>query len=408
MGIPWIRKYEPLSPNEIRGNSKGVKQLYEFITNFSSQKRNCLLLTGPTGCGKTSAVHAIARELKMELVEINASDFRNKSEIEARVGRAIHQTSLFRRKKLILIDEVDGLSGNSDRGGVAAIKNLVKSSSFPIILTANDPDIKKLAQLKKLSIQVEFKELGYEEVYDLLKEICKKEGVKWEEQALRMLARRAGGDARAAINDLQTLSSVSKSIKEKDVLNLSGRNKEEGLSQAITRIFKSRDLSIAAGALYSVNEDYDAVLLWLDENIPYEYKKAGDIRNAYYALSKANIFLSRIRRWQYWRFLVYVNFYLSAGVALAKESKYSGAVTLKRPSRPLKIWISNNRLRLKKAISEKIAGATHTSSKRTFNEMKFLSVIAGDKKVRAWLEEEAEITKEEEEWLLEHAGRKKW
>ena len=34
------------------------------------------------GCGKTTTAHALAKELNLEIIEVNASDARNKDQIE--------------------------------------------------------------------------------------------------------------------------------------------------------------------------------------------------------------------------------------------------------------------------------------------------------------------------------------
>ena len=45
-----------------------------------------------------------------------------------------------------------------------------------------------------------------QDIFNVLETICKGEKVKYEENILKSLARRAGGDCRAAINDLQALT----------------------------------------------------------------------------------------------------------------------------------------------------------------------------------------------------------
>ena len=50
---------------------------------------------------------------------------------------------------LLFLDEVDGIAGNEDRGGVSAIIKIVEESLVPVIMAANDPDIEKLRPLKE-------------------------------------------------------------------------------------------------------------------------------------------------------------------------------------------------------------------------------------------------------------------
>jgi len=338
--IPWIIKYEPKSEKDIIGQDKALKQLKEFVSGYKKQRKKSALLSGPSGCGKTSSVHAIARLYNLEVVEINASDFRNKQQIDERIGASIKQQSLFSTGKLILIDEVDGLSGTRDRGAVTEIIKLMQSSTFPILCTTYNAYLDKLRSLRTKSILVDFEIPDHKDVFNVLKEICLREKIRYEEDALKMLSRRAGGDFRAAINDLQLLSTTGK-LEKRFIDELWQRNKVESVPSALVKVLKTTDPKIAIKAFENVEEGIDKLFLWIDENLPLEYKDPQDLAEAYDKLSKADVFKGRIRRWQYWRFLVYVNALMTAGVAVAKKQKYKGFTTYRPTSRLLKIWIAN-------------------------------------------------------------------
>lgn len=122
----------------------------------------------------------------------------------------------------------------------------------------------------------------------------------------------------------------------------------------------------------------DEVFLWLEENLPLEYK-GKELYLAFNALSKADVFRGRIYRQQHWRFLIYQNFLLSAGVASAKTKPKSGFTSYQKPSRILKIWMINQKNLQKKAISEKIAGFLHISKRRAKQDFPILKAIIKDK-----------------------------
>ena len=82
--------------------------------NFPAKKG--VILHGAPGTGKTSLAYAIAFELDAEILELNASDLRNKQKVAEIIGPASRQKSLFKKNKILLIDEVDGISAR-DRGG---------------------------------------------------------------------------------------------------------------------------------------------------------------------------------------------------------------------------------------------------------------------------------------------------
>ncbi len=358
-------KYIPKNSTEIVGQDLAVKNLKNFITNF--KKGKAAFLYGPVGCGKTSSVYAIANELNKEVFEVNASDTRNKDQIESIVGSATKQESLlsFGKGKIILIDEIDGISGHKDRGGVAALIKLIADSTFPMVLTANDPFDKKFSALRKKSNLIELNELNYEDIFKKLKEICDKENIQYQEELLRDLARRSGGDLRASITDLQLLTSEGKLTN----LDLIGeRNRTENILHALMKIFKTTDASIAKDAFLNVNEDMDKQILWLEENLPKEYE-GKDLTNAFDCLGKAVVYLGRIRRWQHWRFLVYANNMISSGVALSKKEKYKKFVQYKPTTKILKLWMANMKYQKRKEIANKIALRCHTSSKRAIQDI---------------------------------------
>ena len=82
----------------------------------------------------------IARHHGWDVIEVNASDTRNAEEIESKIGAAAKQASLFFRGKVILVDEVDGISGQYDRGGIPTLVKIIESTAFPVVMTATDVD----------------------------------------------------------------------------------------------------------------------------------------------------------------------------------------------------------------------------------------------------------------------------
>ena len=122
--LPWTLKYQPQSLKSFSLHATQIQQMQNFIETFKKQKKKAMLIHGPTGCGKTVAVHALAHDSNLELIEMNASDFRNKEGVLSIIGTASKQRSLFSSGKIILVDEVDGLSGNQDRGGISAIEEV--------------------------------------------------------------------------------------------------------------------------------------------------------------------------------------------------------------------------------------------------------------------------------------------
>ena len=395
----WTKKYMPKKLSDVEGRARVIDELRKFVTHF--KKGKTLLLYGGSGGGKTSSVYALAHDLGYELVEINASDTRNAAQIDALVGTASKQASLFFKSKIILVDELDGITGREDRGGVQAILKLVNTSTYPIILIANDPYNRKFSGLRKKAVLLEYSTRPYTSILKFLKKICKQEKIKYDEEALTMLARKAGGDMRAAVNDLQSLAAQDKRLTKKEVGEYGDRDRTDSIIQALIKVFKTTDLDVALAAFDNVDEDLDKIFLWMDENLPKEYLQPGDLARGFDALSRADVFKGRIMRWQYYRFYVYCYHLLSAGVALAKNEKYKNLVSYKPTSRILKLWFAKQRNAKKKAIAEKIGYKTHTSTKRALQDtLPYLKpVFKNNKQEAEQISNCLELDKEQVEWL---------
>ena len=397
----WTDSYKPQNTSEIQGQNKAVENLLYFVKNFKSQKKKKgLVLYGPAGSGKTSGVYAVANELDLEIIEVNASDFRNEEAINSVVGGALQQQSLFMKEKLILIDEADGIFGREDRGGVSALAKLLVNPKYPVVLTANDPWDKKFNAIRSKCEMLEFSALKYTSIMVVLKKICDKNNITYDEVALKSLARRAGGDLRAAITDLQT-ASIEGSITKENVDSLSIRAKTETIFKALTTILKTTDPKIARDALLQIQENPDELVLWIDENLPKEYKKPADLARAYDMVSRADVFRGRIRRRQHWRFLSVITVLLSAGVAVSKDEKYPGFTSFSRTQRLLSIWRANQKNAKKKSIAEKLAPILHDSGRDIIhNTLPYIQRIAKkDPTFLSKLAEKAGLDKDEVAWL---------
>lgn len=349
-----IDKYTPIRIKEIIGQSEPLRKLVLCI-----KEKKHAILCGPVGCGKTASVHAISNELGFDILELNSSDFRNKNKIHEILGNSIQQQSLFSKSKVILVDELEGLSGIKDRGCITELSQLLSISHYPIIMICNKIS-DKIKSLKKNAYVIDFNEVEHNTIYSFLNIICMREKLDVNEQLLRNISCDCKGDIRAAINDL-------------DALNISSRERKSTIQDSIKLVFKSKLASSSLSAFDNIEEDLDECLLWIDENLPAEYSKQ-DLSRAYDFLSKADIFRKRITRWQYFRFLTYINSFLTAGITSSKEKVNENNTYYKRSSRILKIWIAKQRNMKKRELAVELSKKLHCSVKKTITEMPFLEI----------------------------------
>ena len=319
-----------------------------------------LLAYGPSGIGKTAAAYLLAKKFDLEIVEMNASDFRTKSGVNERLMNAAMQKSLFGKQKLLLVDEVDGIAGRSDWGGAAAIANLVKKSPFPVYLTCNDNWSNAIKNLKGYVTEVFFSRPRTSSVVGLLERIAESEGIEVERSVLLQIA--ASRDVRSAISDLETVSFGKKCVTEEDLEALGDRDREKNIFDALRDIFKATGVEQARKATDGLKKNIDEVMLWVDENIPQEYEAADAVR-AYDALSRADVFRGRIYRRQDWALLKHVINLTTVGVAMAKSKQYHGFVKYRPPTFLSMMGRAKFKRAARKSLLAKIGRACHCSRK---------------------------------------------
>ena len=156
---PWTVKYKPRSLKEVVGNREAIQKFVEWVKSWDEgiPKKRAAFLYGPPGVGKTVTVEALANDFKMELVEKNASDYRTEEAVKRFAGLASQYGSLFGTKRIILFDELDGLTGTADKGGVKAITDIIKTAHCPIVLIANNAFDPRFANLRNYCLLIEFK-----------------------------------------------------------------------------------------------------------------------------------------------------------------------------------------------------------------------------------------------------------
>src|SRR3989338_3345158 len=397
--MTWVEKYRPKSFLDIKGQDEAVKKVKDFVSSFfldssaESRKKQALILYGPPGTGKTTLAHVAALETSSEIFELNASDLRDRKKLEETLKPAIEQQSLLssNKKKIILVDEVDGIT-SVDRGGLQELLDLISSTTYPILITANDIWDKKFSTLRSKTELVQLKEIDYKTIKDVLINILRKEKLFIDNNVLTSISIKSKGDIRAAINDLQTISQLKDGSKE----IIDERNKEKDIFNALKLIFKGKPTPETLNIFDEVNMPLDQIILWVEENIPAEYK-GKDLYRAYEYLSRADIFKGRIYKQQYWRFLLYENIFLSYGISSAKSSiKNTGFTSYKKPTRILKIWMNNQKNLQKKSISSKYSKYVHIGGKRAMKEFPIIKNII---KSNPQIQKELKLSEDEIEYL---------
>ena len=379
MFAAWTVKHRPKTLAGVVGNKETVQKFVEWVKSWDKEvpKKRAVFFYGPPGVGKTVTVEALAADLHMEFVEKNASDYRTEDAINNFAGLASQFGSLFGEKRLILLDELDGLTGTSDKGGVKAITDVVKVAQCPVVLIADSAYDPRFSNLRNYCLLLEFKKPAAGEVAKFLKGICAEEGIEADEQALKFIAQRSEGDVRSAVMDLQALAQGKRKLSYDEVSWLSYRDRQDSIFNVLKMIIYGKTCSSAKQAVNMADIDIDMLFEWIYENVPDHLMDPHDLATAMDALAMADVYRGRIRASQDWSFMRYVIDYMSAGVAMARQnSRVSGWIPFRFPVRIQMLSRSRAERAMRLGIGNKIKRRCHISAVRASKEvLPFLKII---------------------------------
>lgn len=360
MMIEWTEKYRPRTLSDIVGNGKAVAELKKWAEDWGVDKK-ATILYGPPGIGKTSAAYALANDMGWEVIELNASDQRTAAIIQKIAGSAA-QTGTFEGvsgRRLIILDEADNIYGNADRGGVNAIVDVIKKTNQPIVLIANEYyDMSKT--LRSLCKPIQFRSIQSRSIIPLLRRICRDEGVDYDIEALEVIVTKAS-DLRSAINDLQAIAQGRKKLSAEDVV-IGIRDTKGSIFKVMTEIFKGSDPREALYASYTLDENPEDFIHWIDENMPREYK-GEDLANGFESLSRADVFLGRVRRRQNYGLWKHAGEMMTCGVQAARSQEPHGYTPYQPPSLWKKLGQAKSVRAVRDSIATKIGKHCHVSQR---------------------------------------------
>ncbi|MFH0711493.1 MAG: replication factor C large subunit [Candidatus Aenigmatarchaeota archaeon] len=297
-----------------------------------------------------------------------------------------------KRGKIFLLDEVDGIAGRDDFGGVGEIIKIIKSSAHPVILTANDPWNPKLRYLRLSCILIPFSKLTVWDLDKKLDEISKKEEIKIDKSIIRLISKKSQGDLRSALTDLETLKGKNE-ITGEDIEELGYRERESNIFEVVRNIFKTSSILASKLSINSIDKDPDEIFWWIENNITNEYEDPEEIAKAFDALSVADIFKKRISSRQNWSFLAYMIDMMTAGVTSSKKQTYKKFTRYQYPQNIMILGSTKEKRGMSTELMKKLSTNLHCSTAKVRKEfLPYMKIMMKNENLRDELTSSLNLT----------------
>ena len=249
------RKWRPLRFDDVVGQEHITAVLKKAVA--TERLSHAYMFAGPRGCGKTSTARILARVINcdhledgnpcnqcdsckgvlagnnLDVLEIDGASHTGVNEVrdlQESIGYAPSQ----HRNKVYVIDEVHMLSTHAFN---ALLKTLEEPPRHVYFIFATTAPNKIPDTIKSRCQRHHFKRLEIREIAGQLEAICKAEKVKYDEDGLRLLARKADGSMRDGTSLLdQCITSSDGSVSGDAVRGILGLIDQEKISEFISAI----------------------------------------------------------------------------------------------------------------------------------------------------------------------------
>ncbi|XP_036056786.1 replication factor C subunit 1 isoform X2 [Onychomys torridus] len=323
--LRWLRNWHTSSPAERKHAAKFGK----LSSKDDGSSFKAALLSGPPGVGKTTTASLVCQELGYSFVELNASDTRSKNSLKAVIAESLNNTSIkgfytsgatpsVSSKHALIMDEVDGMAGSEDRGGIQELIGLIKHTKIPIICMCNDRNHPKIRSLVHYCFDLRFQRPRVEQIKSAMLSIAFKEGLKIPPPAMNEIILGANQDVRQVLHNMSMWCAQSKALTYDQAKADSQRAKKDiklGPFDVARKVFAAGEETAHMSLMDKSDlffHDYSIAPLFVQENYLHVKPVAagGDMKKHLMLLSRAadsicdgDLVDSQIRSKQNWSLL---------------------------------------------------------------------------------------------------------
>jgi len=271
---PFHQKYRPNNLDELVGQKFISITLKQAL--LTKKIAPAYLFNGPRGTGKTSSARIFAKSLNcqafdqptinpcckcvlcrqitdgnaLDIIEIDAASNTGVENIREIIERARFAPTQA-RWKVYVIDECHMLSTAASN---ALLKTIEEPPSKVVFILATTNPERVLNTIKSRCQKFDFRRISPSDIFQHLSEIAEKESIKYEVQALKMIAKRSNGGMRDAQSLLEQLNLLPEGITINNIQNLLGEVSENELTNLIKSLVENNPESL----IDTCNKLYDA------------------------------------------------------------------------------------------------------------------------------------------------------
>jgi replication factor C large subunit len=221
----WCEIYRPLTTGRIVGQQHIIKRINDWVISYEfTPTHNMCILWGKCGTGKTTLAHAVLRQHKYRIVEVNASMVRTYNDTMLYLTETCLRADFLNiTKTAVIFDEIDGAIESDKGNSITAIRDFLKryqgSTISPIICICNEVHKHSIRTiLFPISLVLKLKPLTFQQLFSLAQYIIKVEHIIIEHNKISQLIYNTHGDARQLIYYLQmhNIKSMDSKLQQKD------------------------------------------------------------------------------------------------------------------------------------------------------------------------------------------------